>query len=229
MAGAHGPVSQTSMTNTINCHGQLQMTHAKDPWQNCYLDSLGFNDIARTTFLEDSGLSMPIEHEGHVQINSLGQQSLCSSNLFVPDATRENPTLKHVEAPAFPEPTTLTPDKSRTRTKGLVLYSYYRFLTVGNIYTIPYQDVNYLESQGSLHVPNRPILDVFLRSYFMHVHVFLPLIDEGDFWDMYSGSPTATGGSQTTVSLLVLQAMVFSTCNVCEDYNTTLSSMCALY
>lgn len=217
------------MTNTINCHGQLQMTHAEDPWQNCYLDSLCFNDIAMTTSFEDSGLSVPIEHAGQAQINSLGQQLLYSSNFVVPDATGENPSPKHVEAPAFPEPTTLTLDKSKTRTKGLVFYSYYRFLTVGNIHTIPYEDVNYLESQGCLHVPNRPILDVFLRSYFMHVHVFLPLIDEGDFWDMYSGSPTTTGGVKTAVSLLVLQAMIFSTCNVCEDYDTTLSSMCALY
>ncbi|WKT54483.1 hypothetical protein QSH57_005067 [Fusarium oxysporum f. sp. vasinfectum] len=201
------------MANTINSHGQLRLTDAEDPWQNCYLDSLDFNDIAGITFLEDSGFSMPVEHERQVQINSLGQQSLCSSSFVVPDATGENPTPENVEAPAFREPTALTPDKSDTRTKGLVLYSYYQFLTIGNIHTIPYQDVNYLESQGCLHVPNRSILEVFLRSYFMHVHVFLPLIDEGDFWDMYSGSPTTNDGSKTTASLLVLQAMIFSTCN----------------
>lgn len=229
MAGAQSAVSQTSITNAINSHGQLQMTQAEDPWQNCYLDSLGFDDIAGTTFLEDSGLSMPIEHGGQAQINAVAQQSLCSSNFVVSDATGENSTPKHVEAPAFPELTTYTPDKSKTRTRGLVLYSYYRFLTVGNIHTIPYQDVNYLESQGCLHVPNRSILDVFLRSYFMHVHVFLPLIDEGDFWDMYSGSTTTTGESKPTLSLLVLQAMIFSSCNVREDYDTALSSMCALY
>ncbi|SCO92690.1 uncharacterized protein FRV6_16818 [Fusarium oxysporum] len=213
MAGAQCPVSQTSMTNTINSHGQLQLTDAEDPWQNCYLDSLDYNDIAGIAFLEDSGFFIPIEHGRQVQINSLGQQSLSSSSFVVPDATGENPTPKNVEAPAFREPTGLTPNKSETRTKGLVLYSYYQFLTIGNIHTIPYQDVNYLESQGCLHVPNRSILEVFLRSYFMHVHVFLPLIDEGDFWDMFSGSPTTTDGSKTTASLLVLQAMIFSTCN----------------
>ncbi|KAH7305444.1 fungal-specific transcription factor domain-containing protein [Stachybotrys elegans] len=156
---------------------------------------------------------MPIEHGRQAQINSLGQQSLCSSSFVIPGATGENPTPKNVETSAYRGPIASTPGRFETRTKGVVLYLHYQFLTIGNIHTTPYQDVNYLESQGCLHVPNPSILEVFLRSYFMHVHVFLPLIDEGDFWDMYFGSPNTTDPPKTTVSLLVLQAMIFSASN----------------
>ncbi|KAH7139733.1 hypothetical protein B0J13DRAFT_447921 [Dactylonectria estremocensis] len=92
----------------------------------------------------------------------------------------------------------------------MVLYSHYRFLAIDNIHAIPHQDVSYLEAQGCLHVPTRPTLDVFLEKFFSHVHLFLPLIDEGDFWEMYT--PNSHAPNKDTMSLLVLQAMLFSSC-----------------
>lgn len=109
---------------------------------------------------------------------------------------------------------------------GVVIYSHYRFLTAGNIHAIPHQDVSYLEAQGCLHVPTPPILDVFMSKYFAHVHVFLPLIDEGDFWDMYSQSSQSL--EKDTMSLIVLHAMLFASSNVSHSYDLWLFTMFSL-
>ncbi|KAH6972114.1 hypothetical protein BKA56DRAFT_677088 [Ilyonectria sp. MPI-CAGE-AT-0026] len=91
-----------------------------------------------------------------------------------------------------------------------VLYSHYRYLSVGNLHSIPHQDVSYLEAQGCLHVPTRPTLDNFVEQYFAQMHVLLPLIHEGEFWDMYSDKGDAV--PRRTISLLVFQAMLFASC-----------------
>src|SRR5690606_37648782 len=70
-----------------------------------------------------------------------------------------------------------------------VVYSYYPFLTISNLPNIPPQDVNFLELQGCLRVPTRALLDEFLQQYFLHVHPLLPLVNEGDFWDIYRQAP----------------------------------------
>ncbi|KAJ3546142.1 hypothetical protein NM208_g2151 [Fusarium decemcellulare] len=51
-------------------------------------------------------------------------------------------------------------------------------------------DINYVESQGCLRVPERPILDHFVHNYFLSVHPILPILDETAFWDMYSNQST---------------------------------------
>ncbi|KAL8377934.1 hypothetical protein RB595_008562 [Gaeumannomyces hyphopodioides] len=102
------------------------------------------------------------------------------------------------------------PDRN-TRPKATVIYSHLRFLSAGNIHMIPPQDVNYLESQGCLHVPKRPMLDDFVEQYFLHVHPLTPLVDEGDFWDMYSQT-SGKPASDASLSLLLFQAMLFSSC-----------------
>ncbi|KAL9567540.1 hypothetical protein ACKAV7_008304 [Fusarium commune] len=51
-------------------------------------------------------------------------------------------------------------------------------------------------------------MDIFMKVYFTYAHVFMPLIDEGEFWEMFS---LATNNSlKTTMSLLVLRAMLFA-------------------
>jgi hypothetical protein len=54
-----------------------------------------------------------------------------------------------------------------------------------NIHQIPQADFSFLELQGCLKVPVRPLLDEFIRQYFLHVHPTLPVVNEGDFWDIY--------------------------------------------
>lgn len=93
-----------------------------------------------------------------------------------------------------------------------VVYSYYPFLTISNLPNIPAQDVNFLEQQGCLRVPTRALLDEFLQQYFMHVHPLLPLVNEGDFWDIYCQN-TSGNAINDRVSLLVFQAILFASCN----------------
>ncbi|KZL68873.1 fungal specific transcription factor domain-containing protein [Colletotrichum tofieldiae] len=93
-----------------------------------------------------------------------------------------------------------------------ITYSFYPFLSLGNLHGIPPQDVNYLELQGCLRVPTRTILDEFVQQYFLHVHPLLPMLNEGDFWDVYCVNPNSYAPSDK-LSLLVFQAMLFSSCN----------------
>jgi len=104
------------------------------------------------------------------------------------------------------------PGAQRTSTSTTVLFVHYPYLKVHNIHTIAQQDLNYMEAQGCLHVPSRPILDNFVEQYFRHHHPLLPLLNEGDFWEMYSQKEST--GPQATMSLLVFQAMLFASCNV---------------
>ncbi|KAK6820949.1 fungal specific transcription factor domain-containing protein [Apiospora arundinis] len=92
-----------------------------------------------------------------------------------------------------------------------ITYSYYPFLSINNLHNLLPQDVNYLESQGCLRVPTPEILDEFVRQYFLHVHPLMPVINEGDFWEMYG--QFGFGGSGERMSLLVFQSMLFVACN----------------
>lgn len=103
-----------------------------------------------------------------------------------------------------------------------VSYSHYSFLTVGGLHSIPPEDVNYLESQGCLHIPTQPSLDDFVQHYFLHVHFATPIINEGDFWEMYFQS-NKPGGSREKMSLLVFQAMLYASCNVSWPVHGSLS------
>lgn len=96
-----------------------------------------------------------------------------------------------------------------------MVYSYYPFLIVSNLPNIPAQDVNFLESQACLRVPTRSLLDEFLQQYFLHVHPLLPLINEGEFWAMYSRDSVRSDapGQADYLSLLVFQAVLFASCN----------------
>lgn len=54
------------------------------------------------------------------------------------------------------------------------------------------------------------MLDDLVQQYFLHIHSFLPLVNEGDFWDLYShvgGNPP-----KERLSLLLFQAMLFASC-----------------
>ncbi|RBA15671.1 hypothetical protein FPRO05_12278 [Fusarium proliferatum] len=56
-------------------------------------------------------------------------------------------------------------------------------------------DVHYLGSRNCLSLPTPDALDDFIREYFLHVHPGLPLLDEAQFWAVYSGDkePSSTG------------------------------------
>lgn len=69
-------------------------------------------------------------------------------------------------------------------------------------------DIRFMQLNGCFDLPPMPILNEFIRIYFLHVHPIMPLLDEGDFWESFS----CTNGEK--ISLLVFQAMVFAACAV---------------
>ncbi|KAH7121496.1 fungal-specific transcription factor domain-containing protein, partial [Dactylonectria macrodidyma] len=97
-----------------------------------------------------------------------------------------------------------------------VHYTHYRFLELGNLSKLSLKDIEYLESQSCLCVPTRGVLDSFMQQYFRYVHPFLPIIHEGDFWELYAGPGKSDSAdpNETTVSLLLLQAMLFVSSNL---------------
>lgn len=109
------------------------------------------------------------------------------------------------------------PDRFRPNTTraNSVMYTYYPFLTLDNLYDVLPQDVEFLEAEGCFHLPTRRIMDRILQQYFLHVHPLLPLLNEGDFWEMYYNKGTGSGGGPK-MSLLVFQAIMFVSCNVSE-------------
>ncbi|KAJ5355956.1 hypothetical protein N7517_010565 [Penicillium concentricum] len=92
-----------------------------------------------------------------------------------------------------------------------VLYCHYPFLVINNMRNIPPHDLNFLELQGCLRVPTGDLLYELVQQYFLHVHPILPLVNEGDFWDLYFHC--ADDAPKKPISLLVFQAILFASCN----------------
>lgn len=103
-----------------------------------------------------------------------------------------------------------------------VIFSYYGFLESDLMSHISPQDVNFLESQACFRVPTRPVLDEFVREYFLHVHPNLPMINEGTFWEMYTHQGYYPS-ERPRLSLFVFQAMLFASCSVSCRRCSTLS------
>lgn len=96
-----------------------------------------------------------------------------------------------------------------------VPFSYYPFADLACLGALPLSDVAFLESQGSLHLPTRILLDALMHHDFLHIHPVLPLIHEGDFWEVYQ--QRVGDSSPPRISLPVLHAMLFASCTfVCD-------------
>ncbi|KAF4503411.1 cutinase transcription factor 1 beta [Fusarium agapanthi] len=109
--------------------------------------------------------------------------------------------------------TAISRQSAGPNTSSHIIYSYYPFLTLDMSGLEP-DDVHYLESRGCLSVPTPDALDHFIREYFGHVHPGLPLLDEAQFWAVYSGDKVPYGGP--TISLFLLQAMLFTSCSASD-------------
>ncbi|EEU34405.1 uncharacterized protein NECHADRAFT_21539, partial [Fusarium vanettenii 77-13-4] len=94
-------------------------------------------------------------------------------------------------------------------------YCCYPFLTLTNLHQIPQQDAAFLDTQGCFRVPVQPLLDELVQDYFLHIHPFLPLINEGDFWELYYHDPRYP--PERPMSLLLLQAMLFAACTFISE------------
>ncbi|KLJ05857.1 hypothetical protein EMPG_10711 [Blastomyces silverae] len=92
-----------------------------------------------------------------------------------------------------------------------VIFSFYRFIELRDLHTLPTEDVKFLEMKGCLHVPSGPILDEFVRQYFLHVHPCLPVLNEAEFWSMYANRSDGIRKPRA-ISLFIVQAMFFASC-----------------
>jgi hypothetical protein len=97
------------------------------------------------------------------------------------------------------------------RSELKALYSSMPFLRTLNMRDC---DFNHLNAQGCLRVPSKPILDEFMRHYFLYIHPLLPLLNEADFWNAYDPIPSNNANPGTPVSMLLLQSMMFASCTV---------------
>lgn len=117
----------------------------------------------------------------------------------------------------FPVPSMLSETASEP-SQGIsdqsVVFSYYEFLELKALPKLLSADVKYLESKGCFRVPGDSYLGDFMQEYFLHVHPCLPILNEGDFWNLYGQMDTMIRASK--VSLLVLQAMLFAASAVCN-------------
>ncbi|KAL2214556.1 hypothetical protein CC79DRAFT_151218 [Sarocladium strictum] len=135
-----------------------------------------------------------------------------------PEARRES--CNSDDDPKFPspnvQPSPVSYDEEssaarRPAARPMVLYSHFPFLAMNNIHMIAAEELNFLELQGCLHFPIERFMNDFVQQYFLYVHPFMPLIDEGEFWEMYHGNGTQAT-ERSTISLLVFQTMLFSSC-----------------
>jgi len=70
------------------------------------------------------------------------------------------------------------------------------------------QDTVFLTLKGSLSLPSRKLALCFVELYFQHVHPFVPMIDEYEFWRIWNRQ------SNEKLSLFLFQALLFASCPV---------------
>ncbi|RFN48881.1 hypothetical protein FIE12Z_6936 [Fusarium flagelliforme] len=178
----------------------LEAAEVTTPWSLGSIDIPDFNDLLRSTF------SFSGEQQN---LPSLFGNASAAPKDYCPEIPRAYASQCHAGLFLPNDSVSLPLDRPFRADMGLVTYSHYRFISASNMHAIPHQDVTYLEAQGCLHVPITPVLNVFMSKYFAYRHLFLPLIDEGEFWDMCSQSSQSTN----KISLFVLFAMLFASCN----------------
>ncbi|KAL5600654.1 hypothetical protein FOVSG1_008466 [Fusarium oxysporum f. sp. vasinfectum] len=73
-----------------------------------------------------------------------------------------------------------------------------------------------LGSEGCFDIPVEPVMRRFISHYFLYVHPLLPMLDEGDFWDLQSDSNPANYRNNCP-DILLLQAMLFAACQFVSE------------
>ncbi|CEF73938.1 hypothetical protein SNK03_002014 [Fusarium graminearum] len=117
---------------------------------------------------------------------------------FTPRSFQSASSVVTIEEPCEP-----------VRSELKALYSSMPFLRTLNMRDC---DFNHLNTQGCLRVPSKPILDQFMKHYFLYIHPLLPLLNEADFWSAYDPTPSDNANPGTPVSMLLLQSMMFASC-----------------
>lgn len=111
-----------------------------------------------------------------------------------------------------PPPPFPAPQSASTAVKS-TCHPTYSFLRNPDLHGILAQDLSFLVSQGCFMVPQRSVLDEFMRQYFRHVHPMLPLLNEADVWKSYKSQGQGCS-EEEKISILVLQGILFTSCGV---------------
>ncbi|KAL2823294.1 hypothetical protein BDW59DRAFT_163456 [Aspergillus cavernicola] len=130
-----------------------------------------------------------------------------NSNQDTSTVNQTNPHLERIHALAFEADGRDLPSNlsSSITLPGHVSFSKYHFLELRGLTTLDREDLTFLASKGCLSVPEKSILDEFVRHYFLQIHPGSPVIDEAEFWRVYC-NPVA--GKK--ISLFVFQAILFA-------------------
>ncbi|KAK9418771.1 putative Zn(2)-C6 fungal-type domain-containing protein [Seiridium unicorne] len=110
-----------------------------------------------------------------------------------------------------------------TGMKSSNLFVLHKFIAIDIPNPTPFEKASLMEKGGCFHLPPKAAMDEFMKQYFLYVHAFMPLIDEGDFWDAYSGRESTNTKTRSDYSLFVIQAMLFMSCPFVST--TTLTSL----
>ncbi|GAQ12308.1 hypothetical protein ALT_9629 [Aspergillus lentulus] len=92
--------------------------------------------------------------------------------------------------------------------------AYYAFVDLSPIGHLPENEVLFLESQGCLHLPSRPVVETLLSHYFLYVHPTLPLVDESWMWLVYRQADQHKG----ELPLLLFHSMLFAAVPFVPEY-----------
>ncbi|RAQ67987.1 hypothetical protein COH20_011680 [Aspergillus flavus] len=93
-----------------------------------------------------------------------------------------------------------------------VEYSAYPFLDFRSMSCLDKWDISYLASKGCLTLPRRRVLDEFVKKYFLHIHPGTPVLDEAEFWQLYSQQGDGGTSSGRSISVLYVSMEALREC-----------------
>lgn len=76
-------------------------------------------------------------------------------------------------------------------------------------------DIQYLRRKGALSLPPKRVMDEFVSNYFQLFHPFFPIIDKSSFLEGYYRNDRNAALHSHGISLLLLQAIIFTASAVC--------------
>jgi len=172
------------------------------------------NDNPPTPIEEASSVLQNLEESEYHSVHHRDRADIESPITPTPnDPVEEIERLEECMPTAFDAMASVAPIEEPcepVRSQLKALYSSMPFLRTLNMRDC---DFNHLNAQGCLRVPSKPILDEFVRHYFLYIHPLLPLINEADFWAAYDPIPN-NANPGTPVSMLLLQSIMFASCTV---------------
>ncbi|THC97202.1 hypothetical protein EYZ11_003311 [Aspergillus tanneri] len=96
---------------------------------------------------------------------------------------------------------------SRTLYPRHVVYSAYPFLEFHGEKALDQDDMAYLAAKGCLSLPDKTVIEEFVKAYFLHIHPAMPIADEAEFWEIFYMRDEKT---PRRLSLFLFQVILFA-------------------